>query len=122
MGRVLIVPDDDWGQLVGLLDGVKELPGAGNARWMIQQPRTSQPIDRVLIPSSAISLFKHSVSGYDSSHRHLTKPVEGFEELPDSLFELMDSALEAREGWREGEEDQKVIGKVKDVVDEANSL
>ncbi|KAJ3534034.1 hypothetical protein NMY22_g7093 [Coprinellus aureogranulatus] len=107
-GRVKVLQEGDVGTLKKLLKNVQELPRTENYRntWVLKQDRTSQPIDRILIPKSTLSdepksrydeeYEETSVQGFDYQKKELKRPVEGLEELPKSLWEVTGAVLEAR--------------------------
>ncbi|GLB44494.1 hypothetical protein LshimejAT787_1701210 [Lyophyllum shimeji] len=125
LGRVLIVTERDAAGMLGLAEEVLALPPTGAFRntWFIKHPYTSQPIDRLFIPSSgsAADLHQVSVQGFSKKTRELKTPVEGIIELPRTLWELAGLVLEAREdAGHPGDErrDEVVLGKVREVVRE----
>ncbi|KXN85406.1 hypothetical protein AN958_11378 [Leucoagaricus sp. SymC.cos] len=120
-GRVLSVQDSDFDSLIALAEQTKSLPSTGTFRntWVIAQPITSRPIERVLVPvegSEDGSGYKQtSVQGYDGVQTLLKKPVGEYEHLPSTLHELIGSVLEAREG-EEGNKDDLMINRVKAIL------
>lgn len=91
---------------------MNEIPRAGGFQntWIIKQPITSQPIDRVFVPS-----FEGNLKETSPTKRRLANLVEGITELLDVLFHLFRLGLEGREGFVKGE-DEVVVGKVTDVL------
>lgn len=119
-GRVLLVSEKDT---KGILDLSKEalgLPQTGRFRntWVIHHVTTSQPIHRLLIPTSGSSSDLHEVSvqGFSKEKRELAQHVEGISLLPKVLWELVGLVLEAR-GDTDGERrDEVVLGKVREIM------
>jgi hypothetical protein len=118
-GRVLHVSKLDAAGILGVAEKTLELPQAEEwwNKWVVEQPRTSQPIHRVFIHSQDPDkpLKEVSVQGFSKEIRELKTPVEGFRQLPDSLWELVGLVLEARDGSYE-DRDPVVLGKVREVV------
>ncbi|KAK7005619.1 DNA repair protein rad5 [Favolaschia claudopus] len=101
LGRVLIVEDADYQGVVGLARRVAlELPETGEFRntWIIKQPTTSQPIERLLFVGEG-GLVQTSVQGYQKGKRELKAPVGDIGELPDTLYELTALVMEGRTGY-----------------------
>lgn len=116
-GRILVLQDKDVAGIQDLVSKVVELPQPdrwGNT-WALSQPRTSQPIERILIPTGRESEFDEiGVQGFDGRVRELKVAVGGFAELPDVLWDLTEAAMEARvEG---GERDEDVLGYVRGLL------
>lgn len=111
--------EEDYEALVGLARQTLDLPSTGSFlnAWRVKQERTSQPIERVLVPrDSEGELVQTSVQGYEKGKTELSEPVDGITQLPDVLQELIGLVEEAREGYVRGEEDRTVIEKVKSVL------
>ncbi|KAF8064325.1 hypothetical protein FPV67DRAFT_1419929 [Lyophyllum atratum] len=124
LGRVLIVSEKDAAGILGLAKEALALPPTEQFRntWSIKHPFTSQPIDRLLIPSSgsATGLHEVSVQGFSKTTRELKRPVEGITELPETLWELTGLVLEARdEAGLPGDErrNEVVLGKVREALE-----
>lgn len=115
-GKLLVLQEADYDGLVSLSKKITELPAAGGFRntWRVQQPRTSQPIDRILIGES---LAETGVQGFSKETRELKASVGENTELPDALFEFVGLILEARDGFVRGEEGE-LVQKMKDLVGE----
>jgi hypothetical protein len=118
MGKVIVLTQADYEGLVALADKVNTLPESGGFRntWKVKQERTSQPIERLLIATSASDIKQTSVQGFSKEKKELKEPVGDIKELPDSLFEFTGLVLEAREGWERGKEDKEWVSKVKDLL------
>ncbi|KAF9458497.1 hypothetical protein BDZ94DRAFT_1313192 [Collybia nuda] len=128
LGRVLHVPTKDSSGILGLSKDVLALPDTGAFRntWVIKHDRTSQPIDRIFIPSRLASegdlktlahMKQVSVQGFSKVTRELKEGVEGSTELPDKLWELAGLVREAREdGWEPERRDGVVLGRVREVL------
>lgn len=128
LGRVLYVTAKDSTGILDLARKTLDLPDTGKFRntWVIKHDRTSQPIDRIFIPSRPSTpsdsetldhLKQVSVQGFSKDTRDLADPLDGITELPDSLWELAGLVLEAKEGSGDRERrDQVVLGKVRAVV------
>ena len=126
LGRVKVLQEGDVETLKGLLKSVQELPVTEAFRntWVVKQERTSQAIDRVLVPKSVLpedpkrsyeeEYLETSVQGFDYEKRALKRPVDGLEELPQSLWEVTGALLESRGG--EGEEQGDVLAYVRSVL------
>jgi hypothetical protein len=131
-GRALIVSPTDARGILDLATRVSELPETGAFRntWVISQDRTSQPIDRLFVPKSSsyssesglldAGYQEVSVQGFSKEKRELKTPVDGIEELPESLWELTGLVLEARTDAGNTPDDERrngeVLGKVRDVL------
>ncbi|KAF5354943.1 hypothetical protein D9756_005738 [Leucocoprinus leucothites] len=119
-GKVLVVEDVDFRGLLSLADEIKDLPetGAFGNRWVIMQPTTSQPIERLLLPDETPEgqgLKETSVQGYDGVKIQLKKAVGDYQHLPSTLYDLVGAALEAREGADE-DRDESMINEVKAIL------
>lgn len=128
-GRVLLITEETLAAFQALAEQSRALPDTNNFRnaWVIKQPRTSQPIDRIVtfpvLSSSGHAKMDNakeiSVQGYSASNRELKEPVGEFTQLPESLYELVGLALKAREG--ENGDDQRrdgvVLSKVRGLLD-----
>ncbi|KAG6900243.1 hypothetical protein C0993_000884 [Termitomyces sp. T159_Od127] len=121
LGHVLVVADQD---AVGILELAKKalaLPPTGGFRntWVVKRPTTSQPIHRLFIfPDQAgDSPYQISVQGFTKEARTLQRPVQGIDELPEVLWELVGLVLEARQCVSvEAARDEISLGKVRDAV------
>jgi hypothetical protein len=128
LGRVLSVADKDSAGILDLARKALDLPETGTFRntWIIKHAATSQPIDRIFIPSrsatsSDLATLDHlkqvSVQGFSKNTRELKTPLDGITDLPDTLWELAGLVLEAKEDSGDRERrDQVVLGKVRAVV------
>ena len=132
VGSVRFLSSGDFTGLVNMAERVRiEAPETGTFRntWVLDHKRTSQPIDRVLLLSSSDSPYTGSLSaedaelvniasvqGYQGDLRRLKRPVAGLEVLPEVLGEFVGLGREGREGWKSGEEDRVVLGKVREVL------
>lgn len=130
MGSVLILSQEDFGGLVHLGERVKnEIPETGTFwnTWRLDHSRTSQPIDRLLIPSSDDSPYTSSigegdlkniasVQGYEKGLRKLTETTAGFDELPEVLENAIGLTGEGRDGWIKGGEDKEVLKSVRAIM------
>ncbi|KAF7361792.1 DNA repair protein rad5 [Mycena venus] len=118
MGRVLLVADGDYSGITALARRVaEELPETGRFRntWVIRQPTTSQPIDRLFSVVEG-RLVETSVQGFVKGTKELKIPVGDISELPDVLSELTGLVLEGRTGYSRGSGDSEMVRKVKDVL------
>ncbi|TFK38864.1 hypothetical protein BDQ12DRAFT_682630 [Crucibulum laeve] len=116
-GKVLLPTQADFDGILELAQRTLALPKTENFRntWVVAQPRTGQPIERILVPASYGGEFKEtSVQGFDKSKVALKEPVEGITDLPDVLWELTGLALEARDG--DGEKDDVVLDRVRGIL------
>ena len=118
-GQILYVSEQDAAGILDLAKKTLELPQSESWRntWVVEQPTTSQPIHRMFIRSrdKDKNLKEVSVQGFSKEARALKTPVGSFQELPDSLWELVGLVLEAREGSLE-DKDDVVLGKVREIV------
>lgn len=125
-GKVLLADDLDFAGLIELAERTKGLPPTGRFRntWIIQQPTTSRPIERILLPitqsiapEDQSGYEQTSVQGYDGVTTHLKQPVGDIQDLPPVLQDLVGLVLEAREG--EGgptEKDKEMVKRVKGIL------
>ncbi|KAJ8696876.1 hypothetical protein PTI98_006703 [Pleurotus ostreatus] len=132
MGRVLQVTAEDYEGIISLAHEVLALPSTGTFRntWALKRPTTSQPIDRILVAVKGrgdsegdVELKETSVQGFSKQlTMELKRPLtdEGITLLPLSLSELAGLVLEAREGFVPGDEDKRMVTKVKDVLGDVN--
>jgi len=123
MGRVLLVAEADYAGVTALARRVAvELPNTGRFRntWVIKQPATSQPIDRLLSVVEG-RLVETSVQGFMKGKKELKIPVGDITELPDVLSEATGLVLEGRTGYSRGSGDTEMVGKVKDILNEMES-
>ncbi|TRM60153.1 hypothetical protein BD626DRAFT_538898 [Schizophyllum amplum] len=123
MGRVVLVPGADHEAMMAHVQTAMALPETGMFRnlWQVKQPTTSQPIDRVVVPRGTAEgeNAEVSVSGWVGSSEDampLKRPVEGIEELPSALKELIGLALEARQDFDSGSMDQAMVSRVKNCL------
>ncbi|KAL1709106.1 kinase-like domain-containing protein [Schizophyllum commune] len=121
LGRVVLVPKSDHDALVAHATDATALPETGMFRnlWQVARPTTGQPIDRILVPKEGGGNAEISVSGWAGSAEEampLKRPVEGHEELPVVLKELVGLALEAREEFDSGKVDQAMVSRVKNIL------
>ncbi|KAG6890141.1 hypothetical protein C0995_011434 [Termitomyces sp. Mi166 len=122
LGHELVVADQDATGILELARKALSLPPTGGFRntWIVRHPTTSQPIHRLFIfpeqPGS--NPYQISVQGFTKDSRALQRPVQGIDELPEVLWELVGLVLEAREGANLGtSRDEVSLGKVRDIVD-----
>jgi len=125
-GKVLLMEDADFQGLLNLADQTKDLPSTGKFRntWVINQPRTSQPIERVLLPISGkdgMEFRETSVQGYDGIITRLKTAVEGIQYLPSTLQSLISSVLEAKEAL-DDDRDESMINRIKAMLGSEVSL
>lgn len=125
-GVIHVLQDQDVNTLQSLVSSVLELPATAAFRntWVLRHQRTSQPIDRILVPKTTLSatpvanyeeeFAETSVQAFNYEERQLRDPVQGLEVLPDSLWELTGSVLEARKV--EGSEDPAVLSYVRGLL------
>jgi hypothetical protein len=118
MGRVLLVADSDYiGVTMLARRAALELPETGRFRntWVIDQPTTSQPIDRLLAVAED-RLVETSVQGFVKGKKELKIPVGDITKLPDVLSEVTGLVLEGRTGYSRGAGDSEMVRKVKDIL------
>ncbi|GJE87188.1 hypothetical protein PsYK624_032710 [Phanerochaete sordida] len=122
MGRVLVLGQETFDGVASLAKQTLELPETGTFRntWRIKQPRTSQPIERLLVPSSSGELRQICVQGYEKDKRELSAPVGDITELPEVLWELFGLFEESRGLDQRGRESTVAIDKVKAVLGEVS--
>ncbi|KAF9255768.1 hypothetical protein L218DRAFT_912018 [Marasmius fiardii PR-910] len=122
LGRVLLLTESDYAGLTTLSQKITiDLPDTGNFRntWIVKQPTTSQPIDRLLVKGADDGELKEtSVQGWSAGQRELKKPVGEYTELPETLGEFVGLVREAREGFKFelGQPDPPMVKKVKQVL------
>jgi len=120
MGRVLVVTKYDYAGLARLAQSIVPLPSTGRFRntWVLDQPRTEQPIERMLVAVAGSSEIKETcVQGFSKEMTRLKYTVdEGVTELPPSLAELVGVVLEARAGYIRGDKDSNMISHVKSLL------
>lgn len=118
-GVVLVVNQDDFAGLEKLAKQSLELPQTGLPMntWRINQRRTDQPIHRLHVPRSSDEIVETGVQGFEKGKKSLKEPVDGINELPEVLHEIIGLVVEGREGYERGKANEEVIGKVKAVLD-----
>ncbi|KAF9441790.1 hypothetical protein P691DRAFT_812044 [Macrolepiota fuliginosa MF-IS2] len=123
-GGALVLQDADFDGLIALAEQTKNLPQTGRFRntWVVAQPITSRPIDRILVPvqsgegSGYQQDFKEtSVQGYDGVTTRLKQSVGDIQDLPSVLQDLIGLVLEAREGGQVNKDDA-LISQVKSIL------
>lgn len=121
MGNVLILKSKDFSRFTELAIQTIDLPQTGTFRntWAINQPTTSQPIDRLLVPAGDSDYKQISVQGYGTDKKQLKEPVGDITELPDVLYEIFGLISHSRDGYNKGSRNQDVLSKVLDVVGDA---
>lgn len=120
MGRIIVVPEQDFDHMVALAHKTPELPQTGGFRntWRVHNEATGKPIHRLLVPTAEGKLVETSIYGYRKDSKKLSTPVEGSDELPDVLGEFFGLALEAEEDYEFLKEDEAVVNKVKAILGE----
>ncbi|EIN12132.1 hypothetical protein PUNSTDRAFT_124168 [Punctularia strigosozonata HHB-11173 SS5] len=121
LGKVLVLDRDDAEGLVGLSSATTLLPktGAFRNQWRVRSAISSRPIDRILVNiKGEAGLVETGVYAFAKGERKLEKDVEGIDELPDALYELVGLVREGREGYKRGQGDQEVVRRVKGVLGE----
>lgn len=122
MGRLFIMNQEDYS---GMLDIAHKcgtsLPETGNWRntWKVKQDRTSQPVDRIFVnvdDGSQSALKEFSVQGYEEGKWALKEKYGDYEELPESLREMISLVREARAGYNDDEVDEDVVDMVKGLL------
>ncbi|KAJ2915673.1 hypothetical protein MD484_g4764, partial [Candolleomyces efflorescens] len=125
-GIVHVLQEADVNTFQSLVGTVQELPATDAFRntWVLKYQRTSQPIERILVPKATLpatpaasyedEFAETSVQAFNYEERQLRKPVHGVEVLPQSLWELTGSVLEARKV--EGSEDPEVLSYVRGLL------
>ncbi|KAG7086836.1 hypothetical protein E1B28_002757 [Marasmius oreades] len=121
-GRVLLLSESDYAGLTTLSQKITiDLPDTGNFRntWVVNQLRTSQPIDRFFVKGAQDGKLKEtSVQGWSEDKRELKDSVGEYTELPETLAEFVGLVREAREGFefRHGQTDPPMVKKVKQIL------
>ena len=118
-GNVLSLKEDDFFTLSSLASQTLELPQTGNFRnaWIIRQPTTSQPIERLLVSTSESEVAETSVQGYNNQGEfELEHPVGDITVLPPLLQDLFGLILKARTDYDPRRRNEAVLNKVLDVV------
>ncbi|KAF5339347.1 hypothetical protein D9611_009851 [Ephemerocybe angulata] len=127
-GRIRVLQDQDVSGLQDLYSGVQGLPSTGGFRntWVLKQPITSRPIERILLPKATLpadpaerydqEFLETGVQGFDYNVRELDpkRPVEGYDQLPAPLWELTGAVLEGRAG--EADKDDAVLDYVRGLL------
>lgn len=115
LGRVLILSPEDFEGLRSLAQQTADLPQTGifMNTWRIAQPRTSQPIERLVVFGEDGQKVQTSVQGYERGMTQLQTPVGDYTDLPTTLYTLFGLILEARDGYERGQEDEGIIDEVK---------
>lgn len=113
-GRVYTMAQDDFAAFEETIEAVKALPHADGFRgqWRVSHPRTSYPIDRILIPHEP----ERGVYGWDKHMTSLEQDTKGYTHLPDEMQRLVGWAREARTGYVRGTRDESVIEQVMALV------
>ncbi|KAH6905282.1 hypothetical protein BKA70DRAFT_1293892 [Coprinopsis sp. MPI-PUGE-AT-0042] len=130
-GAVYTLTPDDASGILKLAHDITELPTTEEFRntWILKALRTSQPIDRILIPKGKCApevpeenyekeFNEVSVQGFNYEERELRERTAGEDVLPQALWELAGVVLEGRsegEGNR-GPGDESVVSRVKGMV------
>jgi hypothetical protein len=118
-GTVLALKEDDFSTLSSLASQTLDLPQTDNFRntWIIRRPTTSQPIERLFVPTSDSEVAETSVQGYnDKGEFELKRPVGEITVLPPLLQDLFGLILKARADYDRQHRNEAVLNKVLDVV------
>jgi len=120
MGNVLVVQPEDFTQITTLAKQTPDLPETGVFRnlWSIDQPTTSQPIDRLLVPVNDGEYKQISVQGYAAGKKDLKNPVGDVTQLPDVLYKVFELISHSRTGYERDRRDQNILSKVLDAIGE----
>lgn len=125
-GNVFVLGQEDYDGIVGLAQATETLPKTGKFRnqWRVRHEITSRPIDRILRAKSSLptspadgydgEFSETSVYGFDKHKLLLQTPVDRYNELPRSLWELTGLVLEARE--TPGDQDTVVLQRVRSIL------
>lgn len=120
-GKVLELTEGDFNHLIPLAEHTKDLPSTETFRntWVVAQPITSRPIDRILLPVDGIGdglgYKETSIRGFDDVNTKLRTPVGEYQDLPPLLQDLVKLALEAREPG-DGDRDDGMINQVRGIL------
>ncbi|KAG6833419.1 hypothetical protein H0H87_007404 [Tephrocybe sp. NHM501043] len=121
LGNTLLMAEKDASGILSLAKEASSLPQTETFRntWVVKRPTTSLPIHRLFIFNEASGNNPHeiSVQGFTKETKELKRPIQGNEELPQVLWELVGLVLEAREGVGLGASRNEVsLKKVREVV------
>lgn len=118
MGNILVLKSEDFARLTGLANKTPDLPETGTFRntWVVDQPTTSQTIDRLLVPAGDSDYKQISVQGYAANKKQLKQPVGDVAELPDVLHELFGLISYSRAGYNKGSRNEDTLSKVLDII------
>ena len=129
-GAVFTLKPEDADGILKLAHDITKLPVTEEFRntWILKALRTSQPIDRILVPKGSHApevpednyekeFHEVSVQGFNYEERELRERIQGEEVLPQPLWELAGLVLEARTSNDNGNRgDESVVSRVKDMV------
>jgi len=120
MGSVLTLKQDDFDKFVALAEKTTkpDFPQSGGWRntWSIFHQRTSQPIERLVVPVpyGELPYKETAVQGYSPDQKKLQERIGKMidAELPDVLFELFGLITHARREFNRDERDEETLSRV----------
>ena len=118
-GNVLALKEDDFSTMSHLATQTLDLPQTGEFRnaWILRRPRTSQPIERLLVYTTESEVTETSVQGYNNQGEfELREPVGDITVLPNLLQDLFGLIMKARADYDPRNRHEAVLTKVLDVV------
>lgn len=124
LGAILTLHPDDYAKFVELAGETTkpDFPQSDSFRntWSVYQERTSQPIDRLIVPvPDGDKPYKETaVQGYSPTQTKLQKGIGKMidEELPSVLYELFGLIAPAREGFDRSKRNDDTLTSVIAVV------
>jgi hypothetical protein len=124
MGAVLTLKQDDFDKFITLAEKTTkpDFPQADSWRntWSIFQQRTSQPIDRLIVPvPDGEKPYKETaVQGYSANQKKLQEGIGKMidAEIPDNLHELFGLIAPARSDFDRSKRDAETLSRVVSVI------
>ncbi|KAF9524183.1 hypothetical protein CPB83DRAFT_861754 [Crepidotus variabilis] len=125
-GHIHSLSQAKYNSLINLAAKVADLPKTGGFRnqWRVKHPITGRSIERILSPKSSLSerpaedyeteFDETSIYGFSKDTKKLEKSINGYEELPEDLWELTRAALESKKAG--DPKDEVVLGKVRAIL------